>query len=62
MIGFAPFTGSLTKESHVEEVGLFGIGESSLLRSDFLRDQVGLDCVSVDAVVDLGERAVKIPG
>lgn len=61
-IAFAPFAGSLTKEGHIEKVGLFRVGEDSLFRSDFLRDEVGLDRVSVDAVVDLGERAVEIPG
>lgn len=61
-IGVPPFAGGLAEEGDIEEVGLFGVCESGLFCGNFLRDEMRLDRVGVDAVVDLGQHAVEVPG
>lgn len=57
----APLLRCLAKEGNVEEVGLVGVGEPGLSRSDRGRDQMGFDRIGVDTIVQLGERAVEVP-
>ncbi|UCZ57647.1 hypothetical protein LGV61_05050 [Desulfurispirillum indicum] len=59
-VSFAPFAGGLAEEGDVEQVGLAGVGEGGLLRSDLCWNQVGLYSVGVQAVIDLGEGAIQV--
>ncbi len=61
-VGVAPLPGGLAEEGDVQQVGLAGVGDGGLRGRDLRRDEVGLDGVGVDAVVELGEGAVEIPG
>ena len=61
-VGVAPLFGGLAEEGDVEQVGLAGVGDGGLRGRDLGRDEVRLDGVGVDAVVELGEGAVEIPG
>ena len=56
-----PLGRGLPEEGHVEHVGFAGIDEAGLRFAQLRRDEVGLDSVSVDAVVDLGEVAADVP-
>jgi hypothetical protein len=57
----APLHRRDAEQGRVKQVSLTGIDERHLLVGDFLGDQVLLDCVGVDAVVQLGQRAVQAP-
>ena len=61
-IGIAPLTGGQTEEGDIEQVGFAGVGGGGLFGGDLGGDQVRLDSVGVEAVVDLGEGAVEVPG
>jgi len=60
-IGIAPLFGGLAEEGDVEQVRLAGIDGGGLGFGDGGRDEGVLDGIGVDAVVDLGEGALKIP-
>ena len=51
----------LAKERHVKNIGLVGVDESRLGFAQRWRNEVRLNCVRVDAVVDLGEIAADVP-
>lgn len=61
-VGIPPLLRGLAEQGDVEQIGLGGVGNGRLSGRDDRRDQVGLDRVRVDAVVELGEGAVEIPG
>ena len=53
--------GGLAEESDVEHVRFAGIDQRRLLFCDGGRDECLPDGIGVDAVVDLGKGALKIP-
>lgn len=59
-IGFAPLPGGLAEQGDIEQIGLVGVSETGLLLGNRGRNQVLLDGVCVDAVVELGKRAVQL--
>jgi len=61
-IGVTPFTGGLTEERDVEQIGFVGVREGCLLRRNFRRDEMGQDGVGVEAMIDFGQGAVEVPG
>jgi len=60
-VGVAPLFGGLAEEGDVEQVGLAGIDGGGLCLCHRWRDERLFDGGGVDAVVDLGERALEIP-
>ncbi len=60
-VGVAPLLRGLAEEGDVEQVGFVGIDERCLSLGDGRRDEGFFDGVGVDAVVDLGERALEVP-
>lgn len=60
-IGVPPLFGGPAEEGDVEEVRLAGVNGGGLRLGDGGRDEGVLDGVCVDAVVDLGERALEVP-
>ena len=58
----APFTGGLAEKGDIEHVGFVGVGDGGLFRGDLVRDETEPNSIGVDAVVDLGEGAVEVPG
>ena len=60
-VGLAPVFRRLSEERDIEDVGLAGVGDRGLRRRDLRRDEVRLDGIGVNAVVELGKRAVEIP-
>ncbi len=60
-MGIAPLFRGLAEEGDVEQVGFVGIDERGLGLGDGRRDERLFDGVGVDAVIDLGERALEIP-
>lgn len=61
-VGSAPLAGGPAEEGDIEKIGFAGVSERGLLRGDFLRNKMSLDGVGVEAVVDLGQSAVEVPG
>ena len=61
-VSLPPLFGSLPKESDIQQVCLTGIGDGRLGRGDFRRNEVFFDGIGVDAVVELGQRTVEVPG
>ena len=61
-IGVAPLFRGQSEESDIEEISLGGIGDSRLIGRDFRRDKMFTDSIGMDAVVELGEGAVEVPG
>lgn len=60
-IRLAPLPGGLAKKRDIEQVGLVRIGDSRLSVSDLGGNQMLPHRRRVDAVVELGERAIEIP-
>ena len=52
----------LAEQGDVEQVGLAGIGEGRLRGRDFGRNEVSLHRIGVNAVIQLGQRAIEVPG
>lgn len=61
-IRIAPLPGGLAEEGDIEQVGFVGVGGGGLGGGDLGRDEVGFHRVGVDAVVQLGQGAVEVPG
>jgi hypothetical protein len=57
-----PLFGSPAEEGDIQEVCLTCVRDCSLGGGDFRRNEVLFDGIGVDAVVELREGAVKIPG
>jgi hypothetical protein len=53
--------GGYAEEGHVQNIGLAGIDDGSLLRSEFGGDEVLFDGVGVDAVIDFGKLTLGRP-
>ena len=60
-IGIAPLLRRVTKECDVEQIRLGRVSDGRLCGRDFRRDQMCLHRVGVDAIIQLGQRAVEIP-
>ena len=60
-IGITPLLGGLAEQGDIEDVGLIGVGEICLIPGNGGRDDVRLNGVGMDAVVQLGQRAVEVP-
>jgi len=58
----APLLRGLAEEGDVEEVRFVSIDEARLLTVHVGRDESLLDNIGVDAVIDLGEGALEVPG
>lgn len=61
-IGVAPLPGGLAEQGHIEQVGFVGVGDGGLRRRDLGRDEVGFHRVGMNAVIELGQGAVEVPG
>jgi hypothetical protein len=61
-VGVAPLFGGEAEQGDIEQIGFAGIGDGRLRRRDCGGDQMRLDGVGVDAVVELGQGAVEVPG
>lgn len=60
-MGVAPLPGRFAEECDVEEVGFVGVNQRGLAGGDGGRNQSFPDGVGVDAVINLGERALQVP-
>jgi hypothetical protein len=60
-IGLAPLAGGLAEQGDIEQVCFAGIGDGGLSGCDGGGNQMRLDGVGVDAVIQLGQRAVEVP-
>ena len=61
-VGLPPLFGRQTEQRDVQHVGLVRIGDADLLGGQRGGYQVIPDGVRVDSIVQLGQRAVEVPG
>jgi hypothetical protein len=61
-IRFAPEFRGQPEQGDIEQIGLVGVDDRRLRRGHGRRDEAFLDGIGVDAVVELGEGAVEVPG
>ena len=60
-VSVAPLLGGLAEKGDVQQIRLLGVNEGGLCLGDRGRDEGIADGVGVDAIVDLGQGALKVP-
>ena len=61
-VGVTPLFRCLAEKGDIEHIGFVGVGDRGLSGRDFRRNEVCLYGVGVNAVIELGEGAVEVPG